>query len=263
MSSTTTSTPTEVGDIEKQDDRQRLTFLPDDRPARQDGGQFARRLSRSQSRRDSISNVRERAQSVSGVPIGYRTLSFSIANSQAKDEHQEVHKKRHHLPHIGKDTLGIGKNKKDKATKKDEQVKEQLDAEHFEKLDCHILDKPAVLKAFESSESGLSTNDAVSRLARDGKNALPRRKENYFKKLFWYVFGGFCSVLWVGVIIFFICWRPLGDPDPQAYNLGLAILVLIVIFLQASFSAFQDWSKLCLSFAHSTQTNQAKVPPRL
>ncbi len=44
------------------------------------------------------------------------------------------------------------------------------------------------------------------------------------------------------MIIFFICWRPLGDPDPAPYNLGLAILVLIVIFLQASFSAFQDWS---------------------
>jgi sodium/potassium-transporting ATPase subunit alpha len=36
--------------------------------------------------------------------------------------------------------------------------------------------------------------------------------------------------------------KPLGNPDPQAYNLGLAILVLIVIFLQACFSAFQDWS---------------------
>jgi len=44
------------------------------------------------------------------------------------------------------------------------------------------------------------------------------------------------------VIIFFICWKPLGNPNPQAYNLGLAILVLIVIFLQACFSAFQDWS---------------------
>jgi len=249
-STTTTSTPTEAGDIEKQDDRQRLTFLPDERPIRQDGGQYGRRLSRSQSRRDSISNVRERAQSVSGVPIGYRTLSFSIANSQAKDEHQQT-KKHHHLPHLGRDTLGMGKkNKKDKDTKKDEQVKESLDSEHFEKLDCHILDKPAVLKSFETSESGLTTNDAASRLARDGKNALPRRRENYFKKLFWYVFGGFCSVLWVGVIIFFICWRPLGDPDPQAYNLGLAILVLIVIFLQASFSAFQDWSKLSSILGH-------------
>ncbi|KAJ9663799.1 hypothetical protein H2201_005520 [Coniosporium apollinis] len=42
--------------------------------------------------------------------------------------------------------------------------------------------------------------------------------------------------------VFFICWRPLGDPNPAPYNLGLAILILIVIFLQASFSAFQDWS---------------------
>ena len=33
-----------------------------------------------------------------------------------------------------------------------------------------------------------------------------------------------------------------GNPNPAPYNLGLAILVLIVIFLQALFSAFQDWS---------------------
>jgi sodium/potassium-transporting ATPase subunit alpha len=44
------------------------------------------------------------------------------------------------------------------------------------------------------------------------------------------------------VIIFFICWRPLGDPNPAPYSLGLAILVMIVILLQASFSGFQDWS---------------------
>jgi hypothetical protein len=53
-----------------------------------------------------------------------------------------------------------------------------------------------------------------------------------------YIFGGFCSVLWIGVIIFFICWTPLGDPNPAPYNHGLAILVLIVIFLQASFLCF-------------------------
>lgn len=56
-----------------------------------------------------------------------------------------------------------------------------------------------------------------------------------------YIFGGFCSVLWVGVIVFFLCWQPLSNP-PSAQNLALAVLILVVIFLQASFSAFQDWS---------------------
>jgi sodium/potassium-transporting ATPase subunit alpha len=70
---------------------------------------------------------------------------------------------------------------------------------------------------------------------------IPKARTNHLKKILLYVFGGFCSVLWVGVIIFFLCWRPLSNP-PSVTNLALAILVLIVIFLQASFSAFQDWS---------------------
>ncbi|EXF73237.1 calcium-transporting ATPase 1 [Colletotrichum fioriniae PJ7] len=63
---------------------------------------------------------------------------------------------------------------------------------------------------------------------------------NYLKKLFVYVFGGFCSVRWIGAIVFFTCWMPLSDP-PSAQNLAMAVLILIVIFLQDGFSAFQDW----------------------
>ena len=48
-------------------------------------------------------------------------------------------------------------------------------------------------------------------------------------------------MLWIGVVIFFISWKPLGAP-PQAYNLALAILVILVILLQAAFTAVQDWS---------------------
>ncbi|KAL7949942.1 hypothetical protein V8C42DRAFT_361026 [Trichoderma barbatum] len=77
------------------------------------------------------------------------------------------------------------------------------------------------------------------RIQRDGKNTLPQPKINYLNKSLAHVFGDFCSVLWVGVIIFFICWRPLSNP-PSPTNLALAMLVLIVIILQAAFSAFQD-----------------------
>ncbi|KAH7123185.1 hypothetical protein EDB81DRAFT_913393 [Dactylonectria macrodidyma] len=84
-------------------------------------------------------------------------------------------------------------------------------------------------------------NAAAVRLGRDGNNSLPHPKTNYIKRTLKYIFGGFCSVLWVGAIIFFLCWQPLSNP-PSAQNLSLAVLILIVIFLQAGFSAFQDWS---------------------
>jgi sodium/potassium-transporting ATPase subunit alpha len=113
----------------------------------------------------------------------------------------------------------------------------------FDNVNFHTLPADILCNLLDANpDNGLSSTEADARLARDGANTLPRPRQNYIVKLLKYIFGGFCSVLWVGVIIFFICWRPLGDPDPDPYNLGLAVLVLIVIFLQASFSAFQDWS---------------------
>ncbi|THC93834.1 hypothetical protein EYZ11_006686 [Aspergillus tanneri] len=116
------------------------------------------------------------------------------------------------------------------------------DTRYFEDLDYHSLPVDTIYRDLGVTAEGLSPTEVAARLARNGMNSLPHRPPNYVMKLLKYVFGGFCSVLWVGVVIFFICWRPLGDPHPAPYNLGLAILVLIVIFLQACFSAFQDWS---------------------
>lgn len=116
------------------------------------------------------------------------------------------------------------------------------DTRSFESLDFHHQSVDTIYQQLGSATGGLSPAEASARLARNGKNELPHISPNYVTKILKYIFGGFCSILWVGVIIFFICWRPLGNPDPAPYNLGLAVLVMISIFLQAAFSAFQDWS---------------------
>jgi sodium/potassium-transporting ATPase subunit alpha len=207
---------TESEDIEAAEYRlpQRITFEPDERPEWRGRATGSRRRSVS---RDTISSVRSRTQSVSGIPIEFRSLSFRISESQALDDSTQRWKEKKEIRTEGKD--------------------------YFENLEFHVLDGSTICGRLNvTPDQGLDASEAAARLSRDGKNSLPHRRENYLKKLFMYVFGGFCSVLWIGVIIFFICWRPLGDPDPAPYNLGLAILVLIVIFLQACFSAFQDWS---------------------
>jgi hypothetical protein len=53
-------------------------------------------------------------------------------------------------------------------------------------------------------------------------------------QIFFYIFGGFGSLLFAASIICFIAWRPLGDPDPQVSNLALAVILLLVIALQVS-----------------------------
>ncbi|KAJ4288867.1 hypothetical protein N0V88_007197 [Collariella sp. IMI 366227] len=162
-----------------------------------------RRDSRSRSRRRSLSTGSAGAAGspYSGVPIEYRTLSIQVAESQAfADESFDLKGKP--------------------AGQKDDQ-------DYFANLNFHQLPNDQICQQLNvASDQGLSEENAARRLARDGQNTLPKPKTNYALKLFWYVFGGFCSVLWIGVIIFFICWRPLSDP-PSPTMLALAILVII------------------------------------
>ncbi|KAJ5247284.1 hypothetical protein N7468_002267 [Penicillium chermesinum] len=149
-----------------------------------------------------------------GLPIEFRTLSIQISESQTRPKEVVTEPPKEKVPN----------------------------QDYFESLDFHHISQEKLCQEFNVDQrTGLSADAAANRLQRDGRNVLSHHRENYAKKLFFYVFGGFCSILWVGVIIFFICWKPLSNP-PSPTNLALAILVILVIVLQASFSAFQDWS---------------------
>ncbi|KAI1922423.1 hypothetical protein LOZ65_003530 [Ophidiomyces ophidiicola] len=200
-----------------------ITFEPptdaDGRSNRRGSGEsIRRRRSRSRSRHSFSSSRGNGNNNVTGIPIEFRTLSIQITES------------RNITTEALKEGLSSGR------------ASVHNDKEYFETIDFHLLSRDRLCQQFNvSSDQGLSDHAAKSRLQRDGKNTIPRRRPNFLRKILGYIFGGFCSVLWVGVIIFFICWQPLSNP-PSPPNLGMAILVLIVIFLQAGFSAFQDWS---------------------
>ncbi|RDA86316.1 hypothetical protein CP532_5673 [Ophiocordyceps camponoti-leonardi (nom. inval.)] len=185
-------------------------------------GVGGRSRSRSQFRSRSRGSSRSRAAGLpppspySGVQIEYRSLSMHVAESTR-----------------------VNNDDVDKNVVVDD--KDDHDA-YFARLTYHQLTPDALCQQLNVSRTaGLSEEAAARRLARDGRNALPRAKSNYLLQLAGYLFGGFCSVLWLGVVIFFLCWKPLSDP-PSVTNLALALLVLIVILLQAGFAAFQDWS---------------------
>jgi sodium/potassium-transporting ATPase subunit alpha len=119
---------------------------------------------------------------------------------------------------------------------------EKDDSDFFQKLTFHMDAIETTCQQFNvSPECGLDTAVATRRLQRNGRNSMTQKRPQYLWKVFMYLFGGFCSILWVGVIVFFICWRPLSNP-PAPGNLALSVLILLVIFLQAAFSAAQDWS---------------------
>ncbi|KXJ88029.1 calcium-transporting ATPase 1 [Microdochium bolleyi] len=187
--------------------QQRITFRDDERPAL------------GASSRSSMRRIPPSSPEL-GVRIEYRTLSIQVSESR----------------HVDRDSSGKSTDKR--TTGKSDNA----NLDYFTNMTYHELDTTQICQQLNvSAEQGLSGEAAARRLERDGRNTLPQPKTNYIRKLLGYTFGGFCSILWVGVVIFFICWKPLSDP-PSPTNLALAILILIVIFLQAGFSAFQDWS---------------------
>ena len=123
--------------------------------------------------------------------------------------------------------------------KEDTNTKPELQEVNY---DYHKQNLEELERTFQTSiNTGLSENFAKELLIKNGPNILKPPETHLIRKIISYLTGGFCWLLWIGVIICFLAWKPIGNP-PDPTNLGLAILLIIVIFLQAAFEAFQDWS---------------------
>lgn len=119
------------------------------------------------------------------------------------------------------------------AKKQNKNAPEVDDSEYFNNLNYHRLTTEQIIKLLDTSyEIGLDTITAAKRLQQYGPNVLLQHSSNYVWKILGYVFGQFCSVLWVGVVVFLLCWQPLSTPPivpdgvPDVQNLALAILVV-------------------------------------
>ena len=125
------------------------------------------------------------------------------------------------------------------------ELKEKANSKQLEDLyqnDYHKISFEEISKRFSVSlTNGLTSDAAASLLLKNGKNLLKQEKKSIFMQLFSYLFTGFCGVLWIAAVICILAWKPIGNP-PDPTNLGLGIILIIVILLQAAFSAFQDWS---------------------
>lgn len=156
----------------------------------------------------------ERAQG-NALPIGFKTISIHVTETQRTGARIET---------------------KSKAKKSSEDIL-NAETDYFAAIDFHKLTPAEINLRFNSNEAlGLSQVEAARRLKSNGPNILDTRRPNYFLKLLGYLFGGFCSILWVGAITFFICWRPPLSNPPNDTNLALAILLVsnLVILITPS-----------------------------
>lgn len=110
-------------------------------------------------------------------------------------------------------------------------------------LEWHKLSTEEVFQRLGSSPSlGLDAAQIKRRRDADGPNKLSKPPNQWPRKIFRYFFGGFGSILLIAAILVFIAWKPLGEPNPQVSVLALAIVLVIVLFLQALFNAWQDFA---------------------
>ncbi|KAJ2559753.1 hypothetical protein EV175_000185 [Coemansia sp. RSA 1933] len=121
-----------------------------------------------------------------------------------------------------------------------------------------------------SAALGLEAPEVTRRRAQYGANQWKRPSPiNATTLVRWFV-GGFNRFLWVAMVVFWLCWRPIGNP-PQPGNMALAIVIIFVICLQALFSAWQQWitdrAMLSITTMVPTETTvlrggaTARVPP--
>ncbi|KAH7924420.1 calcium ATPase [Leucogyrophana mollusca] len=48
--------------------------------------------------------------------------------------------------------------------------------------------------------------------------------------------------MWIAFIVTILSYQPLGGSDPQVFNLGVAVLLILVIIVSATFYALVDWN---------------------
>ncbi|KAJ6439764.1 Na/K ATPase alpha 1 subunit [Purpureocillium lavendulum] len=175
----------------------------------------SRPQSRSGSRESlAIRSIHSRGQVDPSVtlPIQYRTVSFQIEESKAKDR--------------------VVAARAASSAAKD-----------LSDLEWHTISPEEVSKRLTTSrDAGLSGDQVKRRQQEYGRNAPSPPKTNRTLTILGYFFKGFGGILLVGSILVFVSWKPLGEPAPALANLALAIVLLAVFFIQAAFAMFQDWS---------------------
>ncbi|KAI8985775.1 E1-E2 ATPase-domain-containing protein [Trametes punicea] len=114
-------------------------------------------------------------------------------------------------------------------------------ASAIRQIDVHRLAIEEVFTRFSTSPTVGLEDTAVQRRSKDGKNVISKPPTQYWKKALNYIFGGFNFLMWIAFIVTVLSYEPLGEPDPAVFNLGVAVLLLLVIIVSATFYAFVDW----------------------
>ncbi|KAI9457845.1 calcium ATPase transmembrane domain M-containing protein [Boletus coccyginus] len=142
-----------------------------------------------------------------GIQIGYRTLSVRVEEKQLPAK-----------PKVSADP-----------------------ADAIASIDVHLITPEEVYTRYSTHPVHGLDNVVVQRKIGDGRNVISPPPTQYWKKALNYVFGGFNFLMWIAFILTLLSYKPIGQP-PQVFVLGVAILLLLVILVSATFYALVDWN---------------------
>lgn len=126
--------------------------------------------------------------------------------------------------------------------KYDKKKETKLEQEDASLMEYHRFSIGTVLRTTSTKpETGLSSAEAAQRLLKNGLNVLTPHRKNIFLQILGYLFRGFGLLFWICSFLSFISWEPLGEPNPNPFNLALGIMLIIVILIQAAFNAWQEF----------------------
>ncbi|KAF8232134.1 calcium ATPase [Tricholoma matsutake] len=108
-------------------------------------------------------------------------------------------------------------------------------------IDIHLAPTNDVFTRFGTSPSIGLESAAVQRRSKDGKNTISKPPTRYWQKALNYVFGGFNFLMWIAFIVTILSYQPLGGANAAVFNLGVAVLLLLVIIVSSTFYALVDW----------------------
>jgi len=140
---------------------------------------------------------------------------------------------------IGYRTLSIRVDEKVAADAKPKKSADPADA--IAAIDVHLIPTDQVYVRYSCSPTVGLESAAVERRLKDGKNIISPPPTQYWLKALNYIFGGFNFLMWIAFVVTILSYKPLGQP-PEAFNLGVAVLLMLVIVVSATFYALVDWN---------------------
>ncbi|EIW55428.1 calcium ATPase transmembrane domain M-containing protein [Trametes versicolor FP-101664 SS1] len=152
-----------------------------------------------------------------------------------------AHRPRGHEIQIQYRTLSLHVDSYVDGKQKPVEAKTADPATALRQIDVHGLSVDEVYTRFSTSPSLGLEKDAIERRSKAGKNVISSPPTQYWKKGLNYVFGGFNFLMWIAFIVTVLSYEPLGGSDPAVFNLGVAVLLLLVIIISSTFYALVDW----------------------